>query len=82
MEEPAHNEGCCYDTEQDGPQDLLPPVQQEHGVLPADVLAVAGVVQESHSNLGAPLVPVPLVVWQIVSVIFKTQALEGIFFKR
>lgn len=40
MEKPAHDKGRGYDAKQDRSKYLLPPVQEEDGVLLADVLVV------------------------------------------
>ena len=73
MEESAHDESCCYDTKEDGPNYFLPPVQKEHRVLFADVLVVIRVVEKSDCDLRAPFAPFPLVVWQVITIIFKNK---------
>lgn len=61
MEEFAHNEGGGHDTEQNGANNLLPPVQQQNRILFADVL-VTRVVKKSNRDLVAALVSLSLVV--------------------
>lgn len=61
-EQSAHDKSCCYDTEQNGSDYFLPPVQEENRVLFADILVVTWVVKESDGDLCAPFAPLPLVV--------------------
>lgn len=77
VEEPAHDESGGHDAEQDRPHDFLPPVQEEHRVLSADILGVAGAVQEPDGDLRAPPAPLPLVVGQVIPVVFKA-SIEGL----
>lgn len=69
MEKPAHDKGRGHNAKQDRSKYFLPPVQEEDGVLLADVLAVVRAVQEPDRDLRAPLIPFSLVIRQIVTVV-------------
>lgn len=70
MKKSIHNKSCGHNAQHDGTNNLFPPVQKKNWIFFPGVLVVH-VVRKPDSNLSASFVPFPLVVGQIVAVVFE-----------
>lgn len=75
MEELADDVSGGSDAEDDCPDNLLPPGQQQHGVLPPTVLRPCPVLaDQTHGAI--PFLPVALAVREVVAVVYKEERQE------
>lgn len=70
MEELANDVGGCSDAEDDGAEDLLPPWQQQHWVLPPAAVGPDPLsFGQTHGAVTFP--PVLLAVGEVVTVVYR-----------
>lgn len=72
MEELADDVGGGCDAEDDGAQDLLPPGQQQYGVLLPATL-IFGAVSLYEADSGVTLLTVTLAIGEVVAVVYREE---------
>lgn len=78
MKELADDVGGGCDAEEDGPDDLLPPGQQQHGILPP-ATGSPGFIPLYQADRRVPLLSVEVAVGEVVAIVCKEAAETKVF---